>query len=69
MVFEVIEKKLVPGGSDACFLGEANKFSDGFSLHLLHDPATVDFYRLEGSPPFTGNLLTQHPLSYEPKDF
>ncbi len=33
-VFEVIAKKLVPEGSNAYFLGEADEFSHGISLQL-----------------------------------
>ena len=33
------------GGSNAALFGEADEFSHGFSLHLLHNPATVNFYR------------------------
>ncbi|MFA5363006.1 MAG: hypothetical protein WC335_07185 [Candidatus Omnitrophota bacterium] len=49
-------------------MDEADESSHGFSLHLLHDPATVDFDRLKGGSPFSGNLLTQHTLGYEPKN-
>jgi len=65
----VIQKKLVLGRSNAALFGEADKFSHGFSPHLLHDPATMNFYRLKGSSPLSGNLLTQHPLGYESKNF
>ena len=67
-IAETIAKKLVLVGSNACFLGEMNYLSNGFSLHLLHDPATVNFYCLKGSFPLSGNLLTQHPLGYKSKN-
>jgi len=39
------------GGDNARFLGEVNQFGHGFSMHLLHDPATVNFDCLKGNPP------------------
>jgi len=57
------KKESAGRGNAACLLGEADKFSHGFSLHLLHDPAAVDFYRLEGNALFRANLFTQHPLA------
>jgi hypothetical protein len=65
----VIKKKLSWGGSNAALLGEVDKFCYGFSLHLLHNPATVNLYRLKGSPPLSGNLLAQHPFGYESENF
>jgi hypothetical protein len=50
------------GGNNAALLGEMNELCHGFSLHLPHDPAAVNFDRLEGSPPLKGDLLAQHPI-------
>lgn len=57
-IFEVLWKKSVPGGSNAGFLGEIDKFSHGFGLHFPHDPAAVDLDRLKRSPALEGDLFT-----------
>ena len=46
LVFETIEKRLVLGGDNTCFLGEVNELGNGLSLHLLHDPAAMNLDRL-----------------------
>ena len=63
-VFEVTKKKLLLGGSNACFFGEVDEFCDGFSLHLLHDPAAVDLDRLKGRSPLERDLFAQHPAGH-----
>ena len=63
------EKKLLLGGGDAALFGEVDEFGNGLSLHLMHDPSTVDFNSLEGSPSLEGNIFTHHPLGYESKNF